>query len=357
MKKNLNTIKNVLLLFAVILVLYLVKVLATLLIPLALALFVALLLQPLIAWFQSKNWPLGWTIVAISLMTTSALGLLGLMFANTGGKFIAEKDNLLQMINDKLDIVFVYVEQWTGEKLSLLDIETYVSTHLSSDLLITSSEKFADSLGGFFGMFFMASLYLMALLGSIMKYEQFLSYLGNDQKKSSSLISAFETVKNSIVGYIKVKFFVSFLTGLGFFIVCLIFGIDFPLFWGFLAFILNFIPTVGSVIATLPPVLMGLIQLEHMWEIVLLLVLLGGVQVVFGSVLEPKLLGDRLSLSTVVVIFGLVFWGYLWGVVGMILSVPLLVLTKVILSQFPDADMLVRLIGVDNTTTIKKTKI
>ena len=143
----------------------------------------------------------------------------------------------------------------------------------------------------------------------------------------------------------KVKFFVSFLTGLGYFIICWAFGIKFAFFWGFLAFLLNFIPTVGSIIATIPPLLFGLIQFSSMGAVGILVVLLMAVQIVMGNVVEPKVTGSSLSLNTIVVILGLVFWGYLWGITGMILSVPLLVLTKVILSQLPDAQLLVRLMG------------
>ena len=126
---------------------------------------------------------------------------------------------------------------------------------------------------------------------------------------------------------------------------CWLFGIDFALFWGFLAFVLNFIPTVGSIVATVPPILLGLIQLSTMSALLLLVLCLVVIQFFFGNFLEPKLLGTSLSLNTVVVILGLVFWGYLWGVTGMILSVPLLVLLKVILTQIPDAMLIVRLMG------------
>ena len=143
----------------------------------------------------------------------------------------------------------------------------------------------------------------------------------------------------------------SLCTGIGYGLICWAFGIDFPLFWGYLAFVLNFIPTVGSVVATIPPMLLGLIQLGSPGAVIGLLLLLLVTQFSFGNIIEPRLMGSSLSLNTVVVILGLVFWGYLWGVVGMVLSVPMLVLVKVVLAQFKEAQIVVRLMGTSNITT------
>jgi len=110
-------------------------------------------------------------------------------------------------------------------------------------------------------------------------------------------------------------------------------------------FIFNFIPTIGSIIATIPPILLALVQIEGMEMILLMILILIIIQILAGNIIEPRLMGSSLALNTITVILGLVFWGYLWGVTGMILSVPLLVLSKVILTQIPEAQILVRLMG------------
>jgi len=125
--------------------------------------------------------------------------------------------------------------------------------------------------------------------------------------------------------------------------ICSLFGVDFAIFWGFLAFVLNFVPTVGSIVATAPPLLLGWIQIDAYGTLALFALLMIAVQFVMGNIVDPLLMGNSLSINTVVIILGLVFWGYLWGITGMILSVPLLVLIKVILQQIPDARFLVRL--------------
>ncbi len=346
MERDLRTIKVILLIFGGIVIVYLLHILATLLIPLALALFIAILLQPILAWFERKRWPFSLSLTAISITTLSFLALFGTIFYQTGLSIAEEKDVLLAQINTKLDGIFAWVNSLPGIDLKAEQFTEMFTNIISSDWLLKSSGVFAGILGDFTGTFFMTALYLIAFLGGILKYEQYIRYLeeGNASKQDN-LLQSFEQVKTSITTYIKIKFFVSFLTGLGFALACWLFGINFAIFWGFLAFILNFIPTVGSIMATIPPIALGLVQLDGTGVVFLLLAILALIQVIFGNIVEPRLMGSSLSLNTVAVILGLVFWGYIWGITGMILSVPLLVLVKVILTQFPEATILVRLMG------------
>ncbi len=108
-------------------------------------------------------------------------------------------------------------------------------------------------------------------------------------------------------------------------------GVDFAVTWGAMAFILNFIPTVGSIVATVPPVLVSIVQFypQPFYPVLTLLVLLA-IQFTIGNVVAPKILGDQLNLSPVVVLLSLVFWGWLWGVVGALLSVPIASAIKIV---------------------------
>ncbi len=346
MKNNLRVIKNVLLAMLSVLVAILLKELATMLIPLALALFFAILLQPILLWFERKKWPFGLSLTVIYLTSISTVGLIGLLAYQTGLSLFEQKDKILGQVNIKLNHILDWMEDLSGLEVTAFNINQAFTDLLSADWILKSSGTVAGFLGDFTGLFIMTSLYLAALLGGILRYEQYIGYLESDnEEKEEKLLKGFEQVKSSIVTYIKVKFLMSLATGIGFGLVCWFFGLDFALFWGFFAFILNFIPTVGSIVATIPPVLLGLIQFDSTGTLLLLFVILGAIQFFFGNVIEPRLLGSSLSLNTVVVILGLVFWGYLWGVTGMLLSVPLLVLMKVVMSQVPDASLIVRLMG------------
>ena len=351
MKRDIRVIKNILLFASGVLAVYLLSLLSSLLIPLALALFMAMLVQPGLSWLGKKGLPFLLSVLLILIPSFGVLALFGTLIYRTGKQLYAEKNGLLLQIEDKLVHVLDWLNSLTGLEITEKDVTSEMEALFDVDWFINSSSKLADtlgsvtgSLGSFTGLSFMTLIYFIVLLGGIMKYEQYLKYLseGNAQ---SVLAENFEKVKKSVVTYTKIKLLVSFFTGLGYYLVCLAFGIKFALFWGFLAFLLNFIPTFGSIIATLPPLCLGLIQLDSLSSLGLLLVTLFVVQMIMGNVVEPKLMGERLSLNTITVLVGLVFWGYVWGITGMILSMPLLVLTKIILSQIPDAQLFVRLMG------------
>ena len=127
----------------------------------------------------------------------------------------------------------------------------------------------------------------------------------------------------------------SFLTGILSFFVMTLIGIDFAPFWALLIFLFNFIPTIGSILGVLFPTLLALVQFEQGGVFVATLILLLVVQLFVGNFLEPRLVGKSLNLSPMVILFSLVFWGQVWGVIGMLLCVPLMVMLNLVLAQFP----------------------
>lgn len=344
---EIRTIKNILLFLGAIVLTMLIKTLASLLIPLAFALFIGILLTPIINYLDSKNWPYSLSISVITLLTLGFMFLIGLLVYDTGIQIMEEKDKLFSQMEVKFDELLVNFEFIPGvERLEGQGLVKAINEITSRDFLLNTSGVVASSVGTFTFNFILSAIYLVAVLGSIVRYEKYISYLeGDDTQGKERLITSFVEVKNSIVSYMKVKFVTSFFTGLSFGIICWAFGIDFALFWGFLAFLLNFIPTVGSITATLPPILLGLIQIDSGGTLSFFIILLIATQFVWGNVVEPYVMGSSVALNTVTVILGLVIWGYIWGVAGMLLSVPLIVLARVILAQNPDADLIVKLMG------------
>ena len=129
-----------------------------------------------------------------------------------------------------------------------------------------------------------------------------------------------------------IKTIVSGITGLVIFISLSILNVDYAILWGIIAFFFNFIPNIGSILAAIPAVLLSFLQFDI--SIMLLVVLIYGiVNIVMGNIIEPKYLGKELGLSTLVVFISLVFWGWLLGPVGMILSIPLTIIAKIILEN------------------------
>jgi len=119
------------------------------------------------------------------------------------------------------------------------------------------------------------------------------------------------------------------------YLVMWLFDLDFALFWAMLIFLLNFIPNIGSFIAVCFPLILSLVQYESYYPFFFLLIVLSSIQILMGNIIEPRFMGNRLNLSPLVIIMALGFWGTLWGIIGMLLCVPIMVIVNIILSKFP----------------------
>lgn len=149
--------------------------------------------------------------------------------------------------------------------------------------------------------------------------------------QAGALTHMLESISGQISRYLAIQLLISAVTGVLVWAALRLVGVDFPVTWGALAFFLNFIPTVGSILATIPPILLAIIQFfPNWWPGILTLVALLGIQMTIGNVIAPKVMGDRLNLSPLVVLLSLVFWGWLWGFVGALLSVPIASALKIV---------------------------
>jgi AI-2 transport protein TqsA len=157
-----------------------------------------------------------------------------------------------------------------------------------------------------------------------------------DASREKRMLRILERVRGDVRKYISIKLFTSALTGTLSYILLSLLEINFAEIWALLIFLLNFIPTIGSIIATIFPALIALAQSNEGFALFLIvLVAIGTLQVCIGNVLEPRLMGASLNLSPIVILFNLALWGSIWGIPGMFLCVPLLIITTIVLSHFP----------------------
>jgi AI-2 transport protein TqsA len=139
------------------------------------------------------------------------------------------------------------------------------------------------------------------------------------------------SITGQIRHYLSLQFVISFITGFLVWLALEIIGVDFAVTWGALAFFLNFIPTVGSIVASIPPILLALVQFyPSIWPGVVTLISVVTIQLGMGNALAPKVMGDQLNLSPVVVLLSLLFWGWLWGIVGALISIPIAAAIKIV---------------------------
>lgn len=199
----------------------------------------------------------------------------------------------------------------------------------------TALKSLFSTLTSLFGNAFTVLLYLVFLLLEEPLLQRKLKAMYPEKEKLDHATALIGKIDNSIRNYIALKTFTSLLTGILSYIALLFIGIDAPLFWAFLIFILNFIPTIGSLIATFFPAIFAILQFGEFTPGILVLSIVGTVQLVVGNLIEPRLMGNSLNISPLVVFLTLVMWGVIWGISGMLLSVPITVIMILIMSEFP----------------------
>ncbi|MFK7954332.1 MAG: AI-2E family transporter [Ekhidna sp.] len=329
--------------FLTILVLYLMRELSDLLIPLFFALFFAVLLQPVVNLFR-KFLPVN---VSIALTTLTAIGIfffIGFGLFNAIQTLVKNGDTILESISTDLRPLINSYTSYFGVTFKKGELRDSIAQLLQSGSFWSASGSFVNSLSGIAAELLMTILYFAGLLGTITQYDNTVKYIvsGTPEQEEEAL-KTFNRIKDSVSSYIKVKTLVSLITGTGVGIVCLIFGIDYALLWGFLAFVLNYIPYIGSLIAIVPPLVLAIIAFNDIGKVLFFFVCLEGVQLVMGNVFEPRWMGSSFSINTVSVLFGFVFWAFMWDTAGMLLAVPLTFLFKVILEHVSAAQIVVRL--------------
>jgi len=151
-------------------------------------------------------------------------------------------------------------------------------------------------------------------------------------KSTNVSLTYIRTIGINIRHYLSIKTMTSLLTGILIWIFLEIVGLNYALLWGLIAFLLNYIPSIGSIIAALPAVLFAMVDL-NLGGVIWTIIIFVSVNIIIGSILEPKAMGKGMGLSTFIVFAGLIFWGFILGTVGMFLSVPLTMTIKIILEQ------------------------
>jgi predicted PurR-regulated permease PerM len=188
------------------------------------------------------------------------------------------------------------------------------------------------SISNFFSKFTLVMLFLIFILIGRNQFEKKLTK-AYSSSISSRLIKIIHNVHESIRAYIGLQTLISLATAIIVMIVLFYFGMDFVIVWALLTFLLNFIPTVGSIFAVILPVTFAFLQFEDAVVVIWIAIILSIIQFIIGNLLSPRIMGKSMNLSPLVVLFSLLFWGWLWGAVGMFLAVPLTVVIKIILEN------------------------
>ncbi|MBN4075476.1 MAG: permease [SAR86 cluster bacterium] len=190
-------------------------------------------------------------------------------------------------------------------------------------------------------------IYLTFLFIEQKNMDKKLSALIADEDKEQRVRKILQKISNDVRKYVSIKLIASLSAGTLSYIFMMVIGVDFAAFWALLIFLLNFIPTIGSIVATIFPALIALVQFDTLGPFFLVAGGLTGIQILIGNILEPKFTGRSLNLSPTIILLNLSLWGLIWGIPGMFLCVPFLVISMIVFSHLPQTRTIAILLSSD----------
>jgi len=292
--------------------------------PLLLAIFISILCQKPISWLEKKKVP-KW-IALIVVLLTLVLFFFGFSFL-IGGTLSSFSSNVSKYGTSLTAISNSFIQLLNEHGLNIP--KDQVSTLIQPAKIL---EFTAGALNGLANMLEKTLLIFILVLFILMEFESFSDKAKAIFSGSDESIAYFSTIVQNIRHYLWIKTLIGLVVGTLIYIGLMIIGVNYALLWALIVFLLNYIPNIGSVIATIPAVLFALVQLGiggALWTLGTFMI----IHNVIGNFFEPRIMGEGLGLSTLVVFLSLLFWGYLLGSVGMLLSVPITMSIKIILEQ------------------------
>jgi predicted PurR-regulated permease PerM len=303
------------------------KAASTIVIPVLLSIFIAIISAPVLFWLVEKKVPKFAAFLIVVISVLFVMTLFGMVISSSAGDFIHD----LPEYQEKLHVVTEKIAKFAESHGMPISTATLLK-HIDPSMALGLTGKMLGGIGGLLSNALLIFLTVGFMMFEASSFPRKLAAVSFDISDDDQPISQFlENVKK----YLAIKTATSFATGLLLFLVLQLIGLDYPLLWGLLAFGLNFIPSVGSILAAIPPVLLALVQFDWRYAtgIAILYIIVNSL---IGNYIEPKYMGKGLGLSPLVVFLSLLFWGWVLGPVGMFLSVPLTMTAKIACDSFED---------------------
>ncbi len=309
---------------------YVLAVGKALLVPFAVAVMIWYVINALSRayghWLLRGQKATNWVTLCLALVTIFVVaGILVNMIQSN----IAQVSAAVPAYRENLERIFHQFTVWTG-----LEQLPHIGQLTETIKLGPAVSQLVSALTGFLGNTGLILIYVIFLLVEQKTFSRKLDFLFADPQHRVATERLLSHMQSDIQTYISIKTLMSLVTGFLSYGILLAVGVDFAEFWAFTIFLLNYIPTIGSIIATVFPALLALVQFDNATPFLVVAVGLTAVQFLVGNVVEPKLMGSSLNLSPLVVLLSLVLWGSVWGIAGMFLSVPITVIAMIVLAQF-----------------------
>lgn len=321
---TLNGLKLVIMLGMLVIILAGIRLAADIIVPFILALFIAVVLNPVVQRLVRWRVP---RALAISLLVGTIVLVAVLLLAYLGTS-LNELARTLPQYRSWLVVPLQNLEPWlerAGIGITVDELIKYIDPNAAMSLVSRLLSQLSSAMSSIF-------LLLLTVVFMLLEVPQLPAKMQQLMARPAEGMGAIQRALDSVSRYLVLKTAISLVTGLVIWGMLVLMEVRFAFIWGLLAFALNYIPNIGSVLAAIPPIAQVLV-FGGFYDA---LVVLAGyllINLIFGNILDPRLMGRGLGLSTLVVFLSLIFWGWLLGLVGMLLSVPLTIIVKIALEQ------------------------
>ncbi len=333
---TLSGLKLVIMLGMLVIILVGIKVAADIIVPFILALFIAIILNPIIRRLERIRIP---RVLAITFVISVIIFLVAVLLAYLGTT-LNELTRTLPQYNSSLISPLQTLEPWlkrVGISVSVDELVKYIDPNAAMTLATGLITQFSNAMSSIF-------LLLLTVVFMLIEVPQLPVKLQQLMSRPVEGMVAIQRALDSVSRYLVLKTAISLVTGLVVWIMLAMLEVRFAFIWGLFAFALNYIPNIGSVLAAIPPVAQVLV-FSGLYDALVVIAGYLAINLVFGNIIEPRMMGRGLGLSTLVVFLSLIFWGWLLGPVGMLLSVPLTIAVKIALEQNEGGKRIAVLLG------------
>ena len=321
-----------------------IKSISNIIIPLILAVFISLMLLQAVHWLEHKKISRNFAILIVVVIFSFFLFLIGDLLGVSLSRFNADlpqyKLKFLNYIADNTDLLRKFGINYSA------DHPINTEPGLLMKIILNGIDHLKQIISMVFLIMLLTIFFLLELDSFPLKFKAMFSQSGNEK----SIINLNKIIIN-LRSYIGIKSITSFATGLFIYLGLLFLNVDYAILWGSIAFLLNYIPNIGSLIAAIPAVIFAGIELGGS-TLLYTGILYFGVNFIIGSIIEPKVMGKGMGLSMAVILISLMFWGWLFGPIGMFLSVPLTMVLKVFLESNEDSKYFAILIGTEEEAKV-----
>lgn len=342
-KRDMRAVLVILWLAGVVLIVAVLIFAAAQLIPLAVAVMLWFLIDALADGIAAvplfgRRIPQRWSVVLALLMIVG----IGTMVVNVIAQNVAAVAQNAAFYEQNLQRLVHSITEMIGAEHAPTFDQFFANIDIQGVII-----QLAATVSNFAGDAGIVLVYVFFMMAEQQFFDAKLRALFPDKERQNKVRFIFLQMSSDVKKYIWIMTLVSIATGLISYIAMRIIGLDFAEFWAFLIFLLNYIPTIGSILGTAFPTLLALVQFETFGPFLFILVTIGATQVIVGNVVQPRMMGKTLNISPLVVIISLLAWGAIWGVAGMFLCMPITVILMIIFTYFPQTRPIAILLSAD----------